>query len=96
MGPRLSGLTKKCVYADKTIARILSVTEGDHVSYAELSRGLHKYIKDNGLSNPRTVLAASAPSSTPNTVVTAMRKCRDCDAEIPVEALFCDLCGVRQ
>ena len=101
----MSGLTKKSVYADKVLAKILDVNEGDYVSYADLSRGLHKYIKDNHLRNPpvsnapaASVVAASPPSNAVSTVVTAVftKKCRDCEAEIPVEAAFCDLCGVRQ
>jgi hypothetical protein len=101
----LSGLTKKSVYADKILAKILGVNEGDQVSYADLSRGLHRYIKDNDLKNPQfanapatSVVAPSPPSDAVSTVVTAVltKKCRDCEAEIPAEAAFCDLCGVRQ
>jgi ribosomal protein L40E len=102
----LSGLTKKSIYADKVLARILGVSEGDHVSYADISKGLHKYIKENDLRNPKletpatTLVAAtvSSPSNDLNTVVTTVltKKCRDCEAEIPIEAAFCDLCGVRQ
>jgi hypothetical protein len=99
----LSGLTKKSVYADEILARILGVNEGDYVSYADLSRGLHKYIKDNGLNNPRlpearpTLVVATPPNAMENVVTAVLtRKCRDCEAEIPVEAVFCDLCGVRQ
>ena len=100
----LSGLTKKSVYADKVLAAILGVTEGDHVSYAQLSKGLHQYIKENNLKNPPPVnlnamplLVAPRPEAT-NTVVTTVitKRCRDCEVEIPAEAVFCDLCGVRQ
>jgi ribosomal protein L40E len=98
----LSGLTKKSVYADKILARILGVKEGDYVSYADLSRGLHKYIKDNGLNNPqvadaRPTLVVATPNAVGNVVTAVLtKKCRDCDAEIPLEAVFCDLCGARQ
>ena len=100
----MSGLTKKSVYADKVLAAVLGVTEGDHVSYAQLSKGLHQYIKENNLKNPRPVnlnampqTVAPAPEAT-NAVETpiATKKCRDCEAEIPVAAVFCDLCGVQQ
>jgi len=92
----LSGLTKKSIYADKMIARILGVNEGDFVSYAELSKGLHKYIKDNGLRNPQTTVAAPTPSNVAGGPVTASKKCRNCEAEILIGAVFCDLCGARQ
>jgi hypothetical protein len=100
----LSGLTKKSVYADKVLATILGVTEGDYVSYAQLSKGLHQYIKENKLKNPRPLALHSTPqvpalvpqpaASLVTNVVT--QRCRDCGAEIPSGAVFCDLCGVRQ
>ena len=92
----LSGLTKKSIYADKMIARILGVNEGELVSYAELSKGFHKYIKDNGLRNPQTTVAAPTSSNLAGGPVTTAKKCRNCEAEIPGEAVFCDLCGARQ
>jgi ribosomal protein L40E len=108
----MSGLTKKIVIADHALSTILGVKEGEMVSYAELSKGLHKYIKDNDLKNPQrahpatptlvpkpeatepTPLASS--SAVPSAISAEIKKCRDCGAEIPVEATFCDLCGVRQ
>jgi len=101
----MSGLTKKTVYTDKLLATVLGVNEGDRVSYADLTRGLHKYIKDHNLKNPQTAvaatasapLAASGPPEAVSAVPTALkRNCRDCGAEIPAEAVFCDLCGARQ
>lgn len=100
----MSGLTKKSVYADKVLAAILGVTEGDHVSYAQLSKGLHQYIKENNLKNPRPVnlnampQAVAPPAEAASIVATGIvtKRCRDCEAEIPAGAVFCDLCGVRQ
>jgi len=107
----MSGLTKKTVIADERLAAILGVKEGELVSYAQLSKGLHKYIKDNDLKNPQRAHPSTPTSTTPaateptppetsSTVLPAIsaeiRKCRDCGAEIPAEATFCDLCGVKQ
>lgn len=100
----LSGLTKKSVYADKLLATILGVSEGAHVSYADLTRGLHKYIKDHNLKNPKAAVASApvslAVSGPPEVVASATpvaaRLCRECGSVIPPEAVFCDLCGVRQ
>ena len=98
----MSGLTKKSVYADKVLAIILGVKEGEHVSYADLSRGIHKYIKDHDLKNPSKKLAHAATALvTPSTDIishdaVAMHACRFCDAAIPADAVFCDLCGARQ
>ncbi len=102
----MSGLTKKAVFADKVLSTVLGVKEGDFVSYAEISRGLHKYIKENNLRSDKGGQATSAgspiietesprePQSAP--VVSATKNCRDCGVEIPSEALFCDLCGISQ
>ena len=100
----MSGLTKKAIYADKVLATLLSVKEGTHVSYAELSKGLHKYIKEKDLKNPpaETQLATTVSASssrepaTAQNLVPVTRHCRDCGMEIPLGAVFCDLCGVRQ
>jgi hypothetical protein len=113
----MSGLTKKIVFADRLLSALLGVKEGELVSYSQLSKGLHKYIKDNDLKNPnRTAPSAitsppSLPGETINTPVAqlagmhtaevrpnipAMKKCKDCAADIPAEATFCDLCGVQQ
>ena len=103
--PALSGLTKKTVYTDKLLAAILGVAEGSRVSYADLTRGLHKYIKEHDLKNPQTSAAPSEAvplvASGPAEVVSEVpplqaRVCRNCSAEIPSEAVFCDLCGARQ
>ena len=98
----MSGLTKKAVYADRVLSSILSVNEGDFVSYADISKGLHKYIKDNNLRSPQARQAAAQLASQ-SPVEQAMprqartvKNCRDCGAEIPSQAVFCDLCGISQ
>jgi hypothetical protein len=80
---------------------ILGVKEGEHVSYADLSKGIHKYIKDHDLKNPSKTSTPTAPtpvvSSTDSSrAAVGVRTCRVCDAEIPANAVFCDLCGARQ
>lgn len=98
----MSGLTKKAVYADKVLSSILSVNEGDFVSYADISRGLHKYIKDNNLRSSLAKQPAPQPirqaaiQEAKAPVTSTMKNCSDCGAEIPSEAVFCDLCGVSQ
>ena len=105
MASELSGLTKKSVYTDKLLATIMDVKEGDRVSYADLTRGLHRYIKDHNLKNPQAPASTTAPpvltAEGPTNVVTPdapalARTCRECGTEIAAEAVFCDLCGARQ
>jgi hypothetical protein len=96
----MSGLTRKVIYVDETLGAILGLNEGSLVSYSELLKGLHKYIKEKDLKNPKSVASdsttpsavaiPSVPSAEPST------KCRDCGELIPEGAAFCDMCGVRQ
>jgi len=105
----MSGLTKRIIYADRYLAAILGVNEGSLVSYADISKGIHAYIKKNDLKNPKTAKAATEPPMiseaivaesiqlTPSTEQPAeLRRCRDCDEIIPVDAVYCDMCGIVQ
>ena len=99
----LSGLTKKTVCADKILSTILSVNEGELVSYAQLSKGLHRYIKEKGLKKTSAELPTGPEPMAQEAVHVAepvispgMKRCRDCNAQIPSEAVFCDICGVSQ
>jgi len=101
----MSGLTKKIIYADKALSAILCVKEVTLVSYSDISKRLHKYIKENDLKNPNAVRVESPPAATvsstplqPSAVeqVSEAAVCRDCGEAIPADAVFCDMCGVRQ
>ena len=99
----MSGLTKKAVYVDGVLSSILGVNQGELVSYAELSKGLHRYIKENNLRNPQAAKVA-APSGQGEVQAkvrqvsskSTMKSCLSCGSEIPSSAIFCDLCGVSQ
>jgi hypothetical protein len=93
----LSGLTKKQVFVDRNLSAILGVPEGELVSYADIQKRLHKYIKDNDLKNPARTNVSLAPlTSTQSTVTAPLKRCVDCGSEIPAGASYCDLCGVAQ
>lgn len=98
----MSGLTKKAVYADKLLSSILGVEEGDFVSYADISRGMHKYIKENKLKGESASQTSKQPSVQASrqepkpASAAAMKNCVDCGAQIPSQAMFCDMCGVSQ
>jgi chromatin remodeling complex protein RSC6 len=102
----MSGLTKRIIYADRYLAAILGVNEGSLVSYADISKGIHAYIKKNDLKNPKAVKESSI---TPEVIITErpaptlsteqpaeIRKCRDCGEIIPFDAVYCDMCGIAQ
>ena len=96
----MSGLTKKIVYSDKTLSEILGVNEGALVSYSDISKGVHKYIKERDLKNPKRVSSHEAPVQARPSSTAADKspevKCRDCGEPIPAGATFCDMCGVKQ
>jgi hypothetical protein len=88
----MSGLTKKIIYTDKTLSSILGVNEGALVSYADISKGLHRYIKEKDLKSPHPV----QPQSSPAIGQEGQAVCKDCGEQIPAGAVFCDMCGVKQ
>ncbi len=88
----MSALTKKQILADRTLANLVGVTEGTLVSYAQLTKAMHDYIKKNKLRKGEEELAklASAPP-TPS-----LKYCSACGAKIPGSAIYCDTCGEKQ
>jgi ribosomal protein L40E len=101
----MSGLTKKQIYVDRNLSAIFKVSEGELVSYAEIQKLLHKYIKDNDLKNLQRARPSPSMSRTlpevaeqkrATLVSSGMKNCRDCGSRIPSEAVFCDQCGVTQ
>ena len=101
----MSGLTKKIIYVDKILSPILGVNEGSLVSYSDISKGIHRYIKERDLKRPPAQGEAPTPAGTSRTpkgsapsaekaVETAA--CKDCGEVIPAGAVFCDMCGVKQ
>jgi uncharacterized protein with PIN domain len=93
----MSGLTKKIIYADKTLGIILGVNEGTLVSYSELMKGLHRYIKEKDLKNPQSVAKFTTTVPVVDTAIAPeVSRCRACGEVIPAAAVFCDICGVRQ
>jgi len=97
----MSGLTKKMIYADKTLSSILGVSEGTLVSYSDVSKGIHSYIKKKDLTKlrpaqtePSLAVASTVAPQTPVELESAV--CKDCGESIPSDAIFCDMCGVKQ
>ena len=94
------------IYADRYLSAILGVNEGSLVSYAEISKGIHAYIKKNDLKNPKFVktpepsqieeVAVIAQDSQTPEASAQRRECRDCGEPIPLDAIYCDMCGIEQ
>jgi len=96
----LSGLLKKRIQVDRNLGTIIGMPEGTTVSYAEIQKGLHKYIKDNNLRTDveKGVPAAAPQAAEPEAPKVQTRKvyCISCGEAIPSGAVFCDLCGAMQ
>lgn len=83
---------------------VIGSPEGSTVSYAEIQKGLHKYIRDNNLrtdiAKPAIAAAAvpQAPAPEASKVQSQSRGlyCISCGEAIPTSAIYCDLCGALQ
>ena len=96
----MSGLLKKRIQVDRNLGTIIGFQEGTIVSYAEIQKGLHKYIRDQNLRIDLPKVGTVTATQTPEPEVTKSEGrgsyCISCGEEIPSGAIFCDLCGVMQ
>ena len=96
----MSGLLKKRIQVDQILGTLIGSPEGTIVSYAEIQKGLHKYIRNHGLRTdvPKAATAAVTQASGPETSESQMRGlyCISCGEAIPTGAVYCDLCGALQ
>jgi hypothetical protein len=96
----LSGLLKKRIQVDQTLGTLVGVSEGTVVSYAEIQKGLHKYIHDHGLRTdvPKATVSPAVQTPEGETPESEPRGhyCIWCGEAIPGGAVYCDLCGVLQ
>ena len=95
----MSGLLKKRIRVDRNLGLVVGVPEGTSVSYAEIQKGLHKYIRENNLRTDMAGEAAPAGEAAQPVVPKAGPRgmyCISCGEAIPTGAVFCDLCGTMQ
>lgn len=96
----MSGLLKKRIQVDRNLGFVVGVPEGTTVSYAEIQKGLHKYIRDNNLRTDvaKAATAAVPQASEPEAAEGQARGfyCISCGEPIPSGSTFCDLCGALQ
>lgn len=82
-------LDKKTVIVDENLSKIIGVEVGSLVSYAEVARGLHEYIKTHNLRKE--------PEKKERKKRGASQKfCFKCGAGLPKRAAYCDRCGTKQ
>ena len=87
----MSGLTKKQIRTDDTLARLSGLKEGTLISYAELTKAIHEYIKRNKLKKVDQE-QGSVSSTQP---LQQINYCHSCGAP-HITTVFCDRCGAKQ
>ena len=96
----MSGLLKKRIQVDRNLGAVIGFPEGTVVSYAEIQKGLHKYIQAQGLrtDTEKAATASTVQPSEPEMPRSQPRGfyCISCGEAIPSGAVFCDLCGAPQ
>jgi len=45
----MSALTRKMIHVDENLSTVIGFSEGELVSYTEITKGIHEYIKKNNL-----------------------------------------------
>ncbi|MEM2122782.1 MAG: zinc-ribbon domain-containing protein [Candidatus Bathyarchaeia archaeon] len=72
---------------DENLSKILDVTPGSYVSFADVTKKVYNYIKVNNLIKR---------VEEEKQVREAGKFCFKCGAKLPSKAKFCDRCGVMQ
>jgi chromatin remodeling complex protein RSC6 len=81
----MSNISKKTIIVDENLSKIIGVDAGTLVSYSELAKGIHEYIKTHNLKKK--------PEKTEKR---KFKFCFKCGAQIPEKAIYCDQCGAKQ
>ncbi len=84
----MSALQKKTILMDENLSKVIGKDQGSLASYAEITKGIHDYIKKHDLR--KGVETPSEPG--PSTV----SFCFNCGSDIPAGSVFCDKCGKKQ
>jgi chromatin remodeling complex protein RSC6 len=81
----MSSFNKKTIIVDENLSKIVGVSEGTLVSYSEIAKGIHEYIKMHNLKKKQE-----------KTEKKKYKFCFKCGAQILEKAFYCDHCGVKQ
>lgn len=85
----MRALNKKTVVVDENLSKIIGAEVGSLVSYAEVARGLHEYIKAHNLKKEPEKKERKKKD-------TSQKFCFKCGAGLPKGAAYCDRCGTKQ
>mgnify|MGYP001034147576 CR=1 FL=1 len=85
----MSALQRKIILVDDNLSKVVGKEQGSFVSYAELTKGIHDYIKKNDLRKGSTETTSESTSS-------GVKFCYGCGADLAAGSTFCDKCGKKQ
>jgi chromatin remodeling complex protein RSC6 len=85
----LSALQKKIVLIDENLSKIVGKEQGSLASYAELTKGVHDYIKKHELKKSTSETLSESTSTT-------VKFCFSCGSDVAAGSIFCDKCGKKQ
>ncbi len=85
----MSALQRKIILVDEDLSKVVGKEQGTLVSYAELTKGIHDYVKNHDLRK-NTLETSSEP------VLTHANFCYRCGADLATGSTFCDKCGNKQ
>ena len=83
---RMSSFVKKSVKVDSNLSKVIGMRKGALVSYAEITKGIYDYIKNNDLK-----VQEGKPVSS-----RSKRYCFRCGVEQEPKVRFCHKCGMKQ
>ncbi|MBS7656248.1 zinc-ribbon domain-containing protein [Candidatus Bathyarchaeota archaeon] len=78
----MSNISRKTIIVDENLSKIIGVSEGTLVSYSEIAKGIHEYIKMHNLKK--------------KIEKKRLKFCFKCGVQIPEKAVYCDFCGAKQ
>ena len=80
----MSAFSRKMIRVDENLSKVIGFNKGDMVSYTDVTKGIHGYIKKQNLRKE------------PNKKKVTITFCFNCGTDVKVNALYCDRCGTKQ
>ena len=80
----MSTFTKKMIYVDENLSKVIGYNISELVSYSEITKGIYEYIKKNDLKKE------------PDKKKLTEKFCFNCGNKLPSTILYCDKCGKKQ
>jgi chromatin remodeling complex protein RSC6 len=80
----MSALLRKMIRVDENLSKVIGFDKGELVSYTDVTKGIHGYIKKKNLRKELDKKKA------------AITFCFNCGADVQANSPYCDRCGRKQ